>query len=161
MINMPLMRLSDPYVRLRLPGSVSPNACCFCTRLTSAYLAATLTANPIHCSFCRGEIAPERIGFDSHTAELLARWNSVYSAVYELWLDAGPYEMWAESELLRADSHVNESGLQAREQLSRYIPCRYLWFWQEKRPVLCPVCASSLQEGEGVHLFCTACGVYI
>lgn len=159
--NMPLMRHSDPYVRFRQHGSVRADRRCCCRHLTTAYLAHVLTDNPIHCSFCRGEVAPERIGFDVPTAELIARWNTVYGAVYELWLDSGPYELWAESELLRADSHVNETGLQACEQLSKHIRCRYLWFWQEKRPVQCPVCGLNLRDAEGTHLVCTACAVYI
>jgi hypothetical protein len=158
---MSLVRHSDPYVRFRLYGLTPVNGRCCCRELTTAYLAHVLTENPIHCSLCRGEVAPERIGFDAPTAELIARWNFVYSAVYELWLDSGPYEVWAESELLRADSHVNESGLQAREHLSKYILCRYLWFWQEKRPAQCPVCGLGLREAEGTHLVCTACAVYV
>jgi hypothetical protein len=160
-MNMPLIRHSDPYFRLRLHGSTPAVARCCCHSLTTAYLAHVLTENPIHCSFCRGAVAPERIGFDAPTAELIARWNAVYGAVYELWLDCGKYEVWAESELLRADSHLNESGLQVRELLSKHLPCRYLWFWQEKRPVQCPVCELTLREIEGTHLVCTACAVYV
>jgi hypothetical protein len=78
-----------------------------------------------------------------------------------LWLDSGKYETWAESELLRADSHVNESGLQARKELSKCIPCRYLWFWQQKRPAQCPVCGLNFRETEGKYLVCTACAVYV
>jgi hypothetical protein len=158
---MPLMRQSDPYARLRLQASTPADEHCCCPRLTTAYLAHALTENPIHCSGCRRAIAPERIGFDGPTAELIARWNTVYGAVYELWLDSGKYEVWAESELLRPDSHINKTGLHARERLSRYIPCRYLWFWQEIRPVQCPACGSSVGETEGTHLVCLACAVYV
>ena len=158
---MQLMRHCDPYVRFRLTETTLASGRCCCRQLTTVYLAHVLTENPICCSFCRGEIAPERIGFDAPTADLIARWNTVYGAVYELWMDCGPYQHWAESELLRADSHVNESGLQAREQLSKYILCRYLWFWQENRPSQCPVCRSSLRQAEGMHLVCTACAVYV
>ena len=160
-INMPFMRHSDPYIRFEPHGSTPADDRCCCRALTTAYLAHVLTGNPIHCSSCRGVVAPERIGFDVPTAESIARWNTVYGAVYELWLDCGKYEVWAESELLRAESHVNESGLQAREQLSKYIPCRYLWFWQEKRPAQCPVCGLNLRETEGTYLVCTACAVYV
>lgn len=156
-----LERHSDPYIRFRPPAPTAAPERCRCPRVTTAYLAHVLTENPIHCSFCRGEVAPERIGFDSTTAERIAQWNTIYGAVYELWLDCGKYELWAESELLLPHSHVNESGLRAREQLSRYIPCRYLWFWQKARPTQCPVCASSLQAIEGTHLVCTACAVYV
>jgi len=160
-MSMSLRLQRDPYVRFRLDGSIPANGRCCCGQLTTAYLAHVLTANPIHCAFCRGEVAPERIGFDVHTAELIARWNTVYGAVYALWLDSGPYEVWAESELLRADSSINKSGLQACEHLSKYIPCRYLWFWQEKQPAQCPVCELNLQRTESKHLVCTACAVYV
>ena len=155
------IRHSDPYVRFRPHGPLPAAGRCCCPRVTTAYLAHVLSENPIHCSLCRGEVAPERIGFDAATAELIARWNTVFGAVYELWLDSGPYELWAESELLRPDSPVNESGLEACTQLSNYVPARYLWFWQGKRPVRCPVCGSSLRETEGTHFVCTACAVYI
>jgi hypothetical protein len=160
-INMPIMRHSDPYVRLRPYTATPGEERCGCRLVTTAYLAHVLTENPIHCASCRGVLAPERIGFDAPTAELIARWNTVYGAVYELWLDCGKYEVWAESQLLLPGSHVNETGLHARERLSRYIPCRYLWFWQEKRPVQCPVCGLSLTDTEGAHLVCTACAVYV
>ena len=160
-IHMQILRQSDPYVRLRPYTSTPGQERCGCREVTTAYLAHVLTENPIHCSSCRGAVAPERIGFDAPTAELIARWNTIYGAVYELWLDCGKYEVWAESQLLLPGSHVNESGLQARERLSRYIRCRYLWFWQEKRPGKCPVCGSSLTETEGLHLVCTACAVYV
>jgi hypothetical protein len=160
-MSMSLTLHRDPYVRLRL-DSVSPASerCC-CRQLTSTYLAHLLTVNPIQCAFCRGEVAPERIGFDVRTAELIAQWNTMYGAVYALWLDCGPYEEWAESELLRPDSAINERGLRAREQLSQYIPCGYLWFWQEKRPAQCPVCGLRLSATKGPHLACTACAVYV
>jgi hypothetical protein len=160
-MSMSLTLHRDPYVRFRLDGSTATNERCCCRQLTTAYLAHVLTVNPIHCAFCRGEVAPERIGFDIRTAESIAQWNTMYGAVYALWLDSGPYETWAESELLSPDSPINASGLQAREQLSKYIPCGYLWFWKEKRPAQCPVCGLSLRRTEGTHLACTACAVYV
>ena len=160
-LNMLLMRHSDPYVRFRPPAAAADNERCRCRQLTTAYLAHVLTENPIHCSSCRGAVAPERIGFDAVTAELVARWNTIYGAIYELWLDSGKYELWAESELRLPHSHVNQSGLHARERLSPYIPCRYLWFWQGARPAQCPVCGLHLREIEGKHLVCTDCAVYV
>jgi hypothetical protein len=160
-VTMTLVRHSDPYIRFGQQAVTSPTHRCCCRSLTTTYLAHVFTENPIHCSSCRGAVSPERIGFDAATADSIARWNTVYGALYELWLDCGKYEMWAESELLRPDSHVNASGLRAREQLSRYIPCRYLWFWQERSPAHCPVCGSSLGETEGSHRVCTPCGIYV
>ncbi len=156
-----LTQQRDPYVRLRPHGAVPVDERCCCRQLTAAYLRHVLSENPIHCSCCRGEVAPERIGFDASTAESIARWNTLYGAVYALWLDCGPYEGWAESELLRADSAVNEAGLRARERLATYIPCGYLWFWQEKRPVHCPICGSGLQRTQGAYLVCTGCAIYV
>ena len=160
-INMPLKRHGDPYVRFRLHAATPAAERCRCLPLTTAYLACGLTENPIHCSLCHGVVAPERIGFDALTAELIARWNTVYGAVYELWLDCGRYEAWAESELLRANSYINASGLQACERLSKYIRCRYRWFWQEERPVQCPACGLDLHGMEGSHRTCTECGIYV
>ncbi len=125
------------------------------------YLAHAISDNPLHCAFCRGEIAPERIGFDDATTEIISRWNSVYGSVYALWLDSGTYEAWAEAELRNTDSEINRAGLQARESLARYVPASYLWFWDETRPTCCPLCGSSDLANQGQLLLCEKCGVSI
>jgi hypothetical protein len=153
--------VSDPYFKLK-PRDPTPVAeCCCCSQLIAVYLAHKLSDNPIYCATCRGEVAPERIGFDDTTTESIAGWNRVYGAVYTLWLDSGGYEAWAQAELQSKESEINRAGLQAREALARYIPTSYLWFWNEARPPACPLCESSHLMSRGQLLVCENCSVSI
>lgn len=153
--------MNDPYFKLKPRGPTSADECCRCTQLSAVYLAHVLSENPIHCAECRGEVAPERIGFDKETTESVARWNTMFGAVYSLWLDSGAYEGWAESELRSKDSPINRDGMAVREALTRYVPTSYLWFWNGLRPTSCPSCASGdlLQQGQ-LHL-CQQCWVSV
>jgi hypothetical protein len=154
-----MQQKSDPFSKLRPRPATPAEDCCSCTELRSVYLAYVLTENPIQCLSCRGEVAPERIGFDSETAELIVSWNTIYGSIYALWLDSGEYESWAETELLRKDSPINVRGLTARRKLSQYIPTKYLWFWNGSRPVQCPVCSSQLSSVDGERVACSSCEV--
>lgn len=153
--------MNDPYFKLKPREPTPADECCSCSQLTAVYLAHKVSDNPIHCMTCRGEVAPERIGFDDSTTETLTRWNDVYSAIYSLWLASGSYEIWAESELRSKDSEVNRLGMQARVALSRYVPTSYLWFWQEDRPTSCPVCGSTSLVGNHPPLLCEKCSICI
>lgn len=153
--------MSDPYFKLK-PRSPTPDEdCCRCTLLSAVYLAHVLTDNPIHCAKCRGEVAPERIGFDDHTTESIARWNTMFGAVYALWLDSGTYEASAESELSSRDSSINRGGMAAREALARYVPTSYLWFWNGSRPTSCPSCGSSELSEQGQLFLCKQCWISV
>ena len=59
-------------------------------------LRDALGENPLYCVACNGEVAPERIGFDERLAEDIACWLSLHRSLYQLWLDSGEYENWAE-----------------------------------------------------------------
>lgn len=150
---------SESYSKLRPRGATPPEDCCSCRELRAVYLAHVLTDNPVQCLVCRGEVAPERIGFDGETAELIASWNTVFGSVYALWLDSEEYESWAEAELLRKDSPINLRGLAARKKLSEWIPTKYLWFWNESRPMECPVCSSKLESVGGERVLCPSCEI--
>jgi hypothetical protein len=156
-----MQQQDDPYFKLRPRGATPPDECCSCDEVVGVYLAHTLTVNPVHCLSCRGEVAPERIAFDVATAESIASWNGMFGSVYSLWRDSGEYEHWAEGELIRRDSPVNKSGMVARESLSRFIPTKYLWFWNESRPASCPNCGSGFRSTEGAHLVCSSCEVCV
>jgi hypothetical protein len=151
--------MSDPYFKLKPREPTPAEECCDCSEISGVYLAHKLSDNPIHCMTCRGEVAPERIGFDRHTTESIAGWHAVYRSIYCLWLDSGSYEAWAESELLNKDSEVNRMGMLARDALAAYLPTTYLWFWQEERPTSCPVCGSSELSRRGSMLFCEKCNI--
>jgi hypothetical protein len=153
--------VNDPYFKLRPRGPTPAEECCRCTQISAVYLAHVLSENPIHCATCRGEVAPEEIGFDEGTTESIARWNTIFGAIYSLWLDSGTYEAWAESELRNRDSMINRDGMLVREALARYVPTSYLWFWNGSRPTSCPSCSSSdlLDQGQ-LHL-CQQCWVSV
>ena len=153
--------MDDPYFKLKPNAPTPADECCSCAQPAAAYLAHKLSDNPIYCMTCGGEVAPERIGFDDDTTELLARWNDEYGSVYRLWLDSGAYESWAQSELLDKDSEINLLGMQARERLAQYLPTNYLWFWQEDRPGSCPVCGSSRLAERGETRICDSCHVLL
>jgi len=154
-----MQQKSDPYLKLKPRGTTPPEDRCTCSELHAVYLAHVLTDNPIQCLSCRGEVPPERIGFDSEVTELIANWNTVYGSVYALWLDSGEYESWAETELLGKDSPINVRGMTARKKLSEYVPTKYLWFWSESKPVQCPICSSTLQIVDGDRVGCNSCEV--
>jgi hypothetical protein len=155
--------MSDLYFKFKPLGPTPAEECCSCSEISGVYLAHKLSDNPIYCMTCRGEVAPERIGFDDPTAQSIARWHDVYRSIYRLWLDSGSYEAWAEAELLGKDSRVNRMGMLARVALAVYLPTTYLWFWQDERPTSCPMCGSSEQSSEqsrrGSMLFCEKCSI--
>ncbi len=153
--------MSDPYTKLRPRGPTPPEDCCSCAPVKAVYLAHALTDNPVYCAECRGEVAPEKIGFDIETAEAIAEWNMVYGAIFALWLDSGPYESWAEHELRDRESAVNREGLRVRKALSAFLPCRYLWFWSDTRPSRCPVCEAEMKSAQSDHLLCASCNIYV
>jgi hypothetical protein len=153
--------MNDPYFKLKPRGPTPPDECCRCAQIDAVYLAHVLSDNPIHCAKCRGEIAPERIGFDDQTTELIAHWNTLFGAMYLLWLDSGTYEGWAESELRSRDGAVNCHGLAAQKALARYIPTTYLWFWNGSRPTSCPTCGNTELSEHGQLLTCERCGVSV
>ena len=153
--------MSDPYFKLRPRGPTPTEECCRCTQLSAVYLAHVLSENPIHCAKCRGEVAPEKIGFDEGTTEAITRWNTIFGAIYSLWLDSGTYEAWAESELRSRDSTINRDGMLVREALARYVPTSYLWFWNGSRPASCPLCSSSDMLDQGQLHLCQQCWVSV
>jgi hypothetical protein len=85
---------------------------CQCETLTELLLVDQLTDNPIHCASCRCEVDPERLQLTDNEVESIARWYSVASSLYRLWLDSGEYENYAKQKLLDPRGQINQ---QARE----------------------------------------------
>jgi hypothetical protein len=105
-----------------------------------------LTDNPIHCGACRREVDPERLALTATETEGVARWFSVASALYRLWLDSGAYEVFAKAQLLDAKGRVNVDGLEVARSLSAHLPTR-LWFFRDAddgEATNCPVCGELL-----------------
>ena len=137
---------------------------CECAEVSKLFLLDMLTDNPIHCAFCRREVDPERLNLSVEETEAVARWFSVASALYKLWLDSGEYEDYAKSKLVDPDSQVNRHGREVVIKLSQRIPTQ-LWFFHDTddgKPTKCPVCKKTLdldvKWGSGQ---CDQCGIHI
>jgi hypothetical protein len=90
---------------------------CECTDVSRILLVYTLTDNPVHCHECKGELDPERLKLTSNQVDQIASWLSVFSALYDLRLNSGEYEVWAKS------SYWRRKG--------RSISCLVLWNYQK------------------------------
>lgn len=133
----------DIYSKLRPWTEIEA---CDCSSLSGLLLVDLSTDNPLHCDHCRREVDPERLQLTVQEAELVARWFSVASALYRLWLHSGEYEEYAKLQLLDIQGQVNRDGLAIAEMLSSKIPTR-LWLFYDTDdgiPVACPRCAKPL-----------------
>lgn len=119
---------------------------CNCKNIQGLFLVDLLTDNPIHCSFCRCEVDPERIELSTKETEDIARWYSAASALYRLWLDSGEYEDYAKSRLIDPLSQINKDGCNIAKDLSTKIPTK-LWYFHDTDdgdPEICPICGALL-----------------
>jgi hypothetical protein len=133
---------------------------CGCPSVEALVLVDLLTDNPLHCQRCRNEVDPERLKLTVEETEAVARWFSVASALYRLWLDSGEYEAYAKDRLLDPNGSVNRVGLAVARALSAKISTR-LWFFHDEAdgvPTHCPVCRQPLdcdvEWGSGACRFC-------
>jgi hypothetical protein len=158
---------SDPYWRLRPPGATPVEDVCHCANLIAVILLNGLTYNPLCCIACKGEIPPERIGFDESLAEVIAFWLSVYDSLYRLWLDSGEYETWAAERLSDPSGSINREGREIVARLNEFVPAYYWWFVNSEtddqeiaRP--CPVCAGRLERFPKTNLqLCPVCRIVL
>jgi hypothetical protein len=137
---------------------------CDCKTITSLILVYTLTDNPIHCYQCKGALDPERLQLSDKEIDSLASWDSVFSALYNLWLDSGEYEDWAKAQLLDKSGQVNLQGMNSASLLSEKWPAYYWWFYDEEDPCpsTCPNCGSKLDnDNRHGHGKCSKCHVVI
>ena len=119
---------------------------CECASVEGLFLVDLLTDHPLHCDFCRKEVDTERLNLTVEETEAVARWFSVVSALYRLWLDSGEYEEYAKARLLDPNGQVNRDGLEVARALSARIPTR-LWFFHDMddgEPANCSVSRSEL-----------------
>lgn len=133
----------DAYNKLRPSTEIETCKCAFTEGL---FLVDLLTDNPLHCDSCRKEVDPEQLNLTVEETESVARWFSVASALYRLWLDSGEYEDYAKARLLDPNGQVNRQGLEVARVLAARIPTR-LWFFHDTddgEPTICPVCQSEL-----------------
>lgn len=126
-----------------------------------------LGPNPIHCLRCNGEVEPSQLPLPSDLVDAVAHWANIEGAIERLELDSGPYEGWAQAELLDLQSPVNVEGLSLRQKLDGIHRC-YLVLFQRMEPSgefvvpeACPGCAGTFDEmanGRLTRLLCEPCG---
>ena len=110
-----------------------------------------LSPNPIHCLRCNLEVDPSTLALPVAMVDRIAHWTALAGAIKTLELDSGPYEQWAQTELLNLDSPVNMEGLSLRHDLDAVRRCYYVLFQQIGAdgafvvPATCPSCDRSFQ----------------
>jgi len=156
--------MSDPYFKLRPEPPTPEDELCDCANITEIYLAHKLGGNPVHCLRCNGEVLPDRLGFSEEIAEAIASWNSVYGALYQLWLDSGEYEVYSRDRLLEPYGQVNSNGIELARKLGSFAKAYYLWFYEscDTAPEKCPLCGSDLTVKEGCKFkLCEPCFIIV
>ena len=157
--------MKDIYLKLRPLTGTPKEELCNCKEIKEIYLAYKLGTNPVHCLQCNGEIPPEKLGYDIKTAESIASWNTVYGALYVLWLNSGEYEGWARERLLDRQGQVNKEGFELINSLDPFAKAYYLWFHEncdETEPSECPLCSAPLQpRKQRRFLLCEHCRILI
>lgn len=157
----------DPYWKLRPVPPTPEGEVCHCTTLEAVILQTCFGENPLYCVVCRGEVFPERIGFDGQLAEDIASWRSISHSLHLLRLDSGEYERWAADRLADPDGQVNVVGLGLVQRLNAYVRTYYSWFQDTKAANYesfgnCPRCGCSLAERRGCdYAKCEPCSVLV
>jgi hypothetical protein len=162
---MGMERMFDPYYKLHAPIEAPDEEICHCERMRPMKLMVALGNNPIFCVDCNLEIQPESLNLDVPLIDDLARWTSIYDAVYRLWLDSGKYEKWAKKQLIDIHSHVNRRGLDLLPEMNRIRKCYFEYFQDESvddfEPInKCPLCGQTFQlykDGLFLQYICEQC----
>lgn len=159
--------MTDLYWKLRPSRPTPPEDVCHCDAVRNLILCDTLTENPFQCLACRGEVAPERIGFDEQLADAIAHWRGLHRSLYLLWLDSGEYESWASDRLLDRNGRVNVLGREIVDELNRSVRTYYSWFSSTEvddrnSSSICPCCRATLEWFEGRSLQkCDVCSILV
>ena len=160
-------KVPDPYQKLRPYQATPEDEICQCSEIKVVMLRDSFSSNPICCAQCNGEVVPERVGFDVNLASDIAGWLSIYHALYILWLDSGPYENWAISQLLDHNGEVNNRGRAIVRKLNKFITAYYWWFQDigaddYSAPEHCPICQAQLQPySDRDFQMCNHCSIFI
>lgn len=161
----------DPYYRLRPAPLTPPDQICSCAPAQPIMLMSALSENPLHCLDCNLEVEPASLPLPAALTDPVAHWAWIAGAIHTLELDSGPYEAWAQAELLNLASPVNQEGLKLRHALDLIRRCYYVLFQQIDHqsgafslPGKCPACSgpfSSYSTGRIPRLLCEACSLVL
>lgn len=160
--------VDDPYLRLRPIPPTPEDELCACAGRPPMLLMWTIGPNPMHCLHCNGELEPSELPLPVHLVDDVAHWAMLDGAIEHLELDSGPYERWAQNELLDLESPVNIEGLALRQKLDGIRRC-YLVLFQPMDPsgafvvpTACPQCRGPFEtftHGRFTRLLCERCGL--
>lgn len=153
--------VDDPYWKLRPEGPTAPDELCACPGALPIVLQDHLSALPLACLECNGEMPPERVGFTAAVAEKIAFWRNFHRAFLTLWLDSREYEAWARRELEDPEAPVNVRGLAIVRELNELRRTYYWWFQDNGHPDFvpretCPRCVKPFTEAHG-RWVCEGC----
>jgi hypothetical protein len=162
-------RMDDIYARLRPAPETPPDEMCSCADGKLVKLMVALGSNPIHCLDCNLEVDPGALPLPQEMVDAVAHWAATAGAIEWLELDSGPYELWAQGELLDPQSPVNREGLELRRRLDNVRHCYYVFFQRMGDngfvvPDSCPTYLGSLDTYLGgifPQRICEACGIVL
>ncbi len=140
----------DPYLKLRPPVPTPADELCKCSPPASVMLQPHLSANPMVCLSCAGEVPPESLPLPPDLAEELGEWTWFYEAIHTLWLDSGEYEDFARIALEDFAAPANQRGYALAQKLNGLVPCHYFLFHDIVEtyvaPTSCPNCQGPLGQ---------------
>ena len=123
-----------------------------------------LSANPMVCLSCGGEVPPENLSLPPDLAEDLGEWAWFFEALHALWLDSGEYEDFARTALEDFDAPVNRRGYALAQKLNALVPSHYFIFRDVGdsyvAPSTCPKCHGEL-ESLMKWLACPSCKIVL
>jgi hypothetical protein len=161
----PAARPNDPYAGLRSGNAMGGKDACHCDHVKGVVLRHVLDANPLGCLRCNCMVAPERIALDPGLVEAMVHWNSLYEALYLLWLDSDEYEAWAAERLADREGRVNRLGRELVAAMADRIPANYWWFEPEPREQPggpCPLCQRPLRASTRIPVaLCETCRIVL
>jgi hypothetical protein len=165
------LQAQDPYHRLRSAPPTPADEICSCAPARPIMLMSALSNNPVQCLDCNLEVELASLPLPAAMVDAVAHWSWIAGAIHALELDSGPYEEWAQSELLNLASPVNQEGLQVRHALDGIRRCYYVLFQQMDLktgafliPETCPPCGGQLAAypaGQLPRLICEACSLVL
>jgi Zn-ribbon-containing, possibly nucleic-acid-binding protein (DUF2310) len=150
--------------RLQLRETPPQDELCHCPPHTPVNLQFVFTEFPVFCTGCAGQAMPADFALPDDLAQEILRWMTLYSALFQLWLDSSDYETFAANALLDPNGEVNRLGRQVAARLNIQRPTYYLWFSDnsEIAPEKCPVCHGPLKPWPHRPLhFCDGCRISV
>ncbi len=134
-------------------------------------LMTALSDNPMRCLDCNLEVDPASLPLPTDLVDDVAHWARIAGAIHRLELGSGPYEAWAQSELLDYASAVNQEGLALQHVLDQIRRCYYVLFQRLDMdsgtfvaPSACPICGGSFMQyssGRMDRLICETCSLVL